>query len=117
MASGECGRPYDIQVPKPLELPADLVDLQRVARAAEDAVGDYCQQVQARRRMEHPDDVIARCTWSDEETVELDRLRDANITAALAVRADPLWEQARVEGCHAQTWQALKDAVREPATA
>jgi len=103
-----------------MPLPDDLIVLQRAARAAELAVAEYCNAVQGRRRIEFPDDVVARCTWSDEETEDLDRLREAHIGAALAVRAHPIWEQARTaaEPCHAQTWQALKDAVREqPATA
>lgn len=38
--------------------------------------------------------------------------RDAFIQAATAVNAHPLLEQARTEGCYAQTWQALIDAVK-----
>jgi hypothetical protein len=103
-------------VPKPLPLPDDLIALQRAAHAAELAVAEYCALVQGRRRLEFPDDVVARCTWSEEETGELDRLREAYIAAALVVRAHPIWEQARTaaEPCHAQTWQALKDAAKAP---
>jgi hypothetical protein len=106
------GASYDGWVPKPLELPADLIALHRVALEAEDAIGEYVAAVQARRRAEHPDDVVARCTWTAEESTELDRLYEAHTSAALAVREYPLLEQARVEGCHAQTWQALKEAAR-----
>lgn len=104
-------------MPKPLELPDDLIDLQRAALAAETAIGEYVATVQARRREEHPDDVIARCTWTDDESAELGRLYEEHTAAALAVRAHPLLEQARVEGCHAQTWDALKTAAREPVAA
>ncbi|GAA2245144.1 hypothetical protein GCM10010430_28750 [Kitasatospora cystarginea] len=55
--------------------------------------------------------------WDEEETAELGQLRDAYLEATLAVRAHPLWELARVEACHAQTWQALIDALKEPAAA
>jgi hypothetical protein len=104
-------------VPKPLELPSDLIELQRAAAAAYAAVGEYVATVQARRRDEHPDDVVARCTWTDEESAELDRLYEAHTAAALAVRAHPLLEQARTEGCHAQTWDALKTAAQVAAAA
>ncbi|MGE7438004.1 hypothetical protein [Kitasatospora sp. NPDC001175] len=104
-------------MPNALPLPDDLVDLHRVTAAAELAVSECCAMAQARRRELHPDDVIARASWDEEETAELGRLRDAYMEAALAVRAHPLWEQARAEGCHAQTWQALIDAVKESAAA
>jgi hypothetical protein len=104
-------------VPKALELASDLIDLQRASLTAETAIGTYIATVQARRREEHPDDVVARCTWTDEESAELGRLYETHTATALAVRAHPLLEQARLEGCHAQTWDALKAAARDAVAA
>lgn len=79
-------------MPKALDLPEDLITLARTARAAELAM-----------------EAAAR----DGEDVE--PARQAFLDAASAVQAHPLLEQARQEGCRHQTWQALLDAVRDPA--
>lgn len=105
-------------MPKPLDLPADLIDLQRAALAADAAVSEYALTVQARRREQFParEQVIERCTWDAAESAELDRLRDAYIEAATAVRAHPIWQEARAQQAHGATWQALRDAAKAPAT-
>jgi hypothetical protein len=79
-------------VPKALDLPDDLIALARTSRDAELAM-----------------ETAAR------DGEDVDAARTAYIDAALAVRAHPIWEQARQEGCHHQTWQALKDAAKQPA--
>jgi hypothetical protein len=76
-------------VPKALDLPEDLIALARTRAAAERAM-----------------ETAAR----DEGDITAER--DAFIQAATAVNAHPLLEQARTEGCYAQTWQALIDAVK-----
>jgi hypothetical protein len=54
---------------------------------------------------------------------DVDAARDVYVQAMLALRAHPIWEQARTaaEPCYAQTWQAsldrAKQALDEPATA
>lgn len=69
-----------------------------------------------------PDDVLtlAKATRAAELAMEaaaraaegLDEARRAYIEAAEALRAHPIWERARAGACHAQTWQAAKDAAK-----
>ncbi|WP_282204565.1 hypothetical protein [Kitasatospora fiedleri] len=47
----------------------------------------------------------------------MDAARAAYLAAADAVRLHPVLEHARVEGCHAQTLQALRDGAREAVAA
>jgi hypothetical protein len=98
---------YDAVVPKPLELVPDLIDRHRHIRRRRPSPTP--RRAPGQRR--------GRCTWTDDESDEFDRLYDEHTAAALAVRVHPLLEQARVEGCHAQTWDALKTAAREPVAA
>lgn len=76
-------------MPKALDLPEDLIALARTRRAAELAM-----------------ETAAR--GDSDITAE----REAFIQAATAVNQHPLLDQARTEGCYAQTWQALIDAVK-----
>lgn len=76
-------------MPKALDLPEDLINLARTRRAAELAME-------------------AAARGDGDITAE----RDAFIQAATVVNAHPLLEQARTEGCYAQTWQAIIDAAK-----
>jgi hypothetical protein len=44
---------------------------------------------------------------------DVEAARQAFVEAGLAVRAHPIWQEARRAGCHHQTAQALTDAVRD----
>ncbi|MCG6493457.1 hypothetical protein [Kitasatospora sp. A2-31] len=92
---------------------SDLVALQQAALTAEQAMADYCLTVQTRRREQHPDDVIARCTWDDAEQAELDRLRDAYLAAAAAVVAHPDLAAARERGEHYKVWSDSKTEAKK----
>lgn len=81
-------------MPKALELTDDLTALGREAQTAERALEEAAR------------------TGGD-----VDAARASYLAAAEALRVHPLLEQARVEGCFAQTFQAVKDAVRENAAA
>ncbi|MEU1418358.1 hypothetical protein [Kitasatospora sp. NPDC005751] len=45
---------------------------------------------------------------------DVDAARDLYVQAMLALRAHPIWEQARTaaEPCYAQTWQASLDRAK-----
>lgn len=77
-------------MPTPLDLPEDLIALARTRAEAERAM-----------------ETAAR------DDGDITAARDAFIDASLPVHAHPLLEQARQEGCYAQTWQALIDATKE----
>jgi hypothetical protein len=88
-------------MPKPLPLPDDLLPL-------------HTAVVLADRGM----------TEAREAGGDVDAAREQYVQAALALRAHPIWEQARTaaEPCYAQTWQASLDAAKaaldeEPAAA
>lgn len=102
-----------------LPIPDDLIALQRATNTAADAVGAYVVAVEARRREQYPaaEQLIERRTWTDEENADLERLRDIQITAALEVRAHPLWVEVRAAGAYGATWQALMDAARSAVAA
>ncbi|KIQ67069.1 hypothetical protein TR51_06735 [Kitasatospora griseola] len=98
-----------------MELPSDLIELQHAYRAAEQTYADYVTEVETRRRTEHPDDIVARRSWTDDERAEDARLREAVAAAASAVYAHPALGEARTAGQHYKTWQALKDVTRAAA--
>ncbi|MFG3051928.1 hypothetical protein ACGFZP_13385 [Kitasatospora sp. NPDC048239] len=85
-------------MPKPLPLPDDLLPL-------------HAAVLQAERAM----------TEAREASGDVDAAREVYVAASLALRAHPIWEEARQGACHAQTWQAsldaAKDALAEPAAA
>ena len=72
-----------------VDIPADLIELQRARLDAERAYGDYVHEVEARRREQHPDDIVARRTWDDGERAEEARLRGLMLAALDAVRTHP----------------------------
>lgn len=78
-------------MPKPLPLPDDLLPL-------------HVAVVEADRAM-----IAAR-----EQGGDVDAAREAYVARVIALRAHPIWEQARTaaEPCHAQTWQASLDAAK-----
>ncbi|MFH8380626.1 hypothetical protein ACH4E7_06750 [Kitasatospora sp. NPDC018058] len=76
-------------MPKPLPLPEDVLPLHAAA-------------LQADRAM----------TATREAGGDVDAARDAYVDRALALRAHPIWEEARGAGCYAQTWQASLDAAK-----
>lgn len=69
------------------DLPSDLVDLQRTATAAWDAVAAYRETVMAARRAERPGADAPLRPWSDEENAEYRRLHDLAAAAQEARRA------------------------------
>jgi len=79
-------------VPNALPLPEDLIALGVTARQAELAM-----------------------EAASRDGGDVDAAREAYLAAGQDVYSHPLLEQARQEGCHAQTWQALKDATRDTA--
>lgn len=72
-----------------MDIPEDLIDLQRARIAAEEAHAAHVLEVETRRREQHPDDVVARRMWSAEEQAEDERLQAVVIAALEAVRAHP----------------------------
>lgn len=70
MVDGLCAARYPVPMPTSTAAAAACPDV----RAARLAVAEYVARVQARRRAEHPDDVVARWAWTREESAELDRL-------------------------------------------
>ncbi|MEU4296329.1 hypothetical protein [Kitasatospora aureofaciens] len=76
-------------MPKPLPLPDDLLPLHAAALEADRAM-----------------------TTTREAGGDVDAARDRYVTAALALRAHPIWEEARAGACYAQTWQASLDAAK-----
>lgn len=78
-------------MPKPLPLPDELLPL-------------HTAVVLADRGM----------TETREQDGDVDAARDVYVQAVLALRAHPIWEQARTaaEPCYAQTWQASLDAAK-----
>lgn len=98
-----------------MDIPSDLVDLQRAWLAAEHEYAEYVHEVEARRRIEHPHDVMARRDWSAEERAEDDRLQTALIAAANAVRIHPAIIAARANGTRHKLQQGALDAAKAPA--
>ncbi|MFD7413548.1 hypothetical protein [Kitasatospora purpeofusca] len=78
-------------MPKSLPLPDDLLPL-------------HVAVVEADRNM-----IEAR-----EQGGDVDAARDVYVQQMLALRAHPIWEQARTatEPCYAQTWQASLDKAK-----
>ncbi|MFE2346506.1 hypothetical protein [Kitasatospora cineracea] len=72
-----------------MDIPPDLIDLQRARIVAEEARAAHVLEVETRRREQHPDDVVARRMWSAEEQAEDERLQAAVIAALDAVRTHP----------------------------
>lgn len=72
-----------------MDIPEDLIDLQRARIVAEEARAAHVLEVETRRREQHPDDVVARRTWSAKEQAEDERLQAAVIAALDAVRTHP----------------------------
>jgi hypothetical protein len=100
-----------------IDLPADLIQLQRALDAARRAADDYVAAVEAElaalSAVSSDDGTEAvRPTWSDEQNAELDRLRAAYMAAAKAKWAHPaLGKGSKFE-------DALREAARtEPAAA
>jgi len=104
-------------VPTALDLPDDLIDLQRRRLAAEAELGEYVATVERRRRELFPDpeQLLERRTWSDDETAELAQLRATRDQLALEVRHHPVLTHALEERCWAPTWEALREACRATA--
>lgn len=100
-----------------MDIPSDLVDLQRSYLTAEAAYAAYVREVEARRRAEHPVDVVARHDWADDERAEIARLQAALIAAADAVRTHPAIVAAREDGTRHKLQQAALDAARVSVTA
>ncbi|MFD9690964.1 hypothetical protein ACFWXO_34970 [Kitasatospora sp. NPDC059088] len=76
-------------VPTPLPLPDDLLPL-------------YAAVVEADRAM----------TAAREADGDVNAARDAYVDRVLALRAHPIWEEARTAACYAQTWQASLDPAK-----
>jgi hypothetical protein len=76
-------------MPKPLPLPDDLLSL-------------HVPVLQADRAM----------TAAREAGGDVDAARAEYVDRALALRAHPIWEEARAASCYAQTWQASLDAAK-----
>ncbi|MFB7908096.1 hypothetical protein ACFC1T_16825 [Kitasatospora sp. NPDC056076] len=76
-------------MPKPLPLPDDLLPL-------------HAAVVEADRAM----------TAVREADGDVNAARDAYVDRVLALRAHPIWEEARTGACYAQTWQASLDAAK-----
>lgn len=72
-----------------MDIPADLIDLQRARIVAEEARAAHVLEVETRRRAAYPDDVVARRTWSAKEQAEDERLHASVIAALDAVRTHP----------------------------
>ncbi|MFE1321577.1 hypothetical protein [Kitasatospora phosalacinea] len=72
-----------------MDIPDDLVDLQRARLDAELAYAEYVHAVEARRRAEHPTDIVARRCWTPEEQAEADRLQGELAAAMDAIRLHP----------------------------
>ena len=77
-------------MPAALPLPDDLLALGRTARDADRAM-----------------------TAASRAGEDVEPARQDYLAAAAAIYAHPTLAAAREQGCHAQTMQALKDAVRE----
>jgi len=93
-----------------IELPDDLVELQRAADRAESAYTSYVQRVSAERRALFADPV-ERAIWPEEQAAEMARLRAAFSAAQAAVDAHPALVGARGAGTRHQTVLALRAAA------
>ncbi|MBV6697421.1 hypothetical protein KV557_09825 [Kitasatospora aureofaciens] len=51
-------------------------------------------------------------TTAREQGGDVDAAREEYVTAALALRAHPIWEQGRQDGQHHKLWQASLDAAK-----
>jgi hypothetical protein len=102
-------------VPEALPIPADLVDLQRTVTAARDELYEYIAQVEAERRAQFPEptQIVERRTWPEGQIARADELREAERTAARAIRTHPTMVQALAERCYHQTDVALRKAATE----
>lgn len=101
-------------MPDALEIPADLVDLQRVRLAAQEAVAAFAVTVDERIREEGPDPEGRGLglRWTEDDSAELTRLRAVRDEAAATVRAHPVIQQALAEQCWPATWDALQVAAK-----
>lgn len=101
-----------------LELPDDLVQLQRALDTAFAAEHGYITQVEAERRAQYPDEeqLLERRRWSDEQTAELARLRAETHAALMAVHRHPTLQEALASGAYQATHWALRNAARETAS-
>jgi hypothetical protein len=100
-------------VPEALPIPDGLVDLQRALNTARDELYSYVAQVEEERRAEFPgaEQVVERRTWPEEQNARADELREAERTAARAIRTHPTMVQALAERCYHQTDVALREAA------
>jgi len=105
---------YDLGMPDALDIPGDLVVLQRTRLAAQAEVEAFAAAVDERVLAEGPDpeERSVSLRWTVEDDAELSRLRVVRDEAVLAVRAHPVIQRAFEERCWLATWQALQDAAR-----
>jgi hypothetical protein len=112
-------------VPDDLEIPADLLDLQRSYEAAQVAVTTYHNQVREQRAQQYPNPIVRglqtwdeeqaalRNEWSPEERAELERLQAERNAAQKALWAHPAVAEALKSG----GWKVLHEALKREAGA
>jgi hypothetical protein len=103
-------------VADPLPIPDDLLALQCALYQAQQATESYGRQVDAERRSMFPGEEQWReRIWPEDgpERAELARLRAERDALIDRVRAHPLMEQARAEGCAKETGYAVQKAARQ----
>ncbi len=107
-------------MPEALDIPDDLIALERARVAAWDELITFSTRVAAERREQFPDPEqdTERRRWPPELADVLAGLRAAYYdVAATAVRHHPVMERALAERCHYATELALRAAAKEPAPA
>lgn len=98
-----------------IELPADLVDLQKRILAAFAAESAHNRAVEARQRDLYPDPeqiVERRTTWPAEDRAESERLRAEGLRLALEKADHPFMLQARTDGTLVDVEKALRKAAQ-----
>ncbi len=104
-------------MPDALDVPDDLVTLERARAGAWDELITYSTRISIERRDLFPDpgQIVERQTWPPEQAVVLEELRDAYDGAARAVRHHPVMVRALEERCHYATELALRAAAKNSA--
>jgi hypothetical protein len=101
-------------VPTALDIPTDLIDLQRAVITTRQELNTYVTGVETERRALFPDpqQIVERRTWPAEQSAVLAELRATVDTAMRAVRHHPVMTQALAERCWRQTDEALQAAAK-----
>jgi hypothetical protein len=101
-------------MPEPLPIPEDLIALQRAYDDADDACHQYVAEIDTAIELSAGtgEDPLVRPEWTNEQHVELERLRTVRRRAVMDMHRHPTMVQARTDGCSQQTETARRTAAR-----